>query len=133
MAGQEKACPSRAGRYGGVQHRGHSGPKLPDGPVFHSPYSWPGRIADIARQAGPDVRPGRLWQGSRQPQATGFPIARIGTKLAVGYTLDELRNEITGGATPASFEPTIDYVVTKVPRFTFEKFPPALLFLFPRQ
>ena len=56
-------------------------------------------------------------------KATGFPIAKIAAKLAVGYTLDELDNEITGGATPASFEPTIDYVVTKVPRFTFEKFP----------
>ncbi|MGE5624569.1 MAG: carbamoyl-phosphate synthase large subunit [Bacillota bacterium] len=58
-------------------------------------------------------------------KATGFPIAKVAAKLAVGYTLDELRNEITGGATPASFEPTIDYVVTKVPRFTFEKFPQA--------
>src|SRR5690625_507706 len=58
-------------------------------------------------------------------KATGFPIAKVAAKLAVGYTLDELRNEITGGATPASFEPTIDYVVTKVPRFTFEKFPNA--------
>src|SRR5512138_418148 len=56
-------------------------------------------------------------------KATGFPIAKIAAKLAVGYTLDELKNDITGGATPASFEPTIDYVVTKVPRFTFEKFP----------
>ncbi len=56
-------------------------------------------------------------------KATGFPIAKVAAKLAVGYTLDELKNEITGGATPASFEPTIDYVVTKVPRFTFEKFP----------
>jgi carbamoyl-phosphate synthase large subunit len=56
-------------------------------------------------------------------KATGFPIARVAAKLAVGYTLDELKNEITGGATPASFEPTIDYVVTKIPRFTFEKFP----------
>ncbi len=56
-------------------------------------------------------------------KATGFPIAKIAAKLAVGYTLDELRNEITGGATPASFEPSIDYVVTKIPRFTFEKFP----------
>jgi len=55
-------------------------------------------------------------------KATGFPIAKIAAKLAIGYTLDELRNEITGGATPASFEPTIDYVVTKIPRFTFEKF-----------
>ncbi|MCH8162985.1 MAG: carbamoyl-phosphate synthase large subunit, partial [Proteobacteria bacterium] len=58
-------------------------------------------------------------------KATGFPIARIAAKLAVGYTLDELDNEITGGATPASFEPTIDYVVVKIPRFTFEKFPKA--------
>ena len=56
-------------------------------------------------------------------KATGFPIAKIAAKLAVGYTLDELRNEITGGATPASFEPAIDYVVIKIPRFTFEKFP----------
>jgi carbamoyl-phosphate synthase large subunit len=58
-------------------------------------------------------------------KATGFPIAKIAAKLSVGYTLDELANEITGGATPASFEPTIDYVVTKVPRFAFEKFPQA--------
>ena len=58
-------------------------------------------------------------------KATGFPIAKIAAKLAVGYTLDELQNDITGGATPASFEPSIDYVVTKVPRFTFEKFPKA--------
>jgi len=55
-------------------------------------------------------------------KATGFPIAKVAAKLAVGYTLDELKNDITGGATPASFEPSIDYVVTKVPRFTFEKF-----------
>ncbi|WP_284337112.1 carbamoyl-phosphate synthase large subunit [Comamonas sp. NoAH] len=58
-------------------------------------------------------------------KATGFPIAKIAAKLAVGFTLDELKNEITGGATPASFEPTIDYVVTKIPRFAFEKFPAA--------
>jgi len=58
-------------------------------------------------------------------KATGFPIAKIAAKLAVGYTLDELRNEITAGATPASFEPSIDYVVVKIPRFTFEKFPTA--------
>jgi carbamoyl-phosphate synthase large subunit len=58
-------------------------------------------------------------------KATGFPIAKIAAKLAVGFTLDELRNEITGGVTPASFEPSIDYVVTKIPRFTFEKFPQA--------
>ena len=58
-------------------------------------------------------------------KATGFPIARIATKLAIGYTLPELANEITGGVTPASFEPAIDYIVTKIPRFTFEKFPEA--------
>ncbi|HEY1290403.1 MAG TPA: carbamoyl-phosphate synthase large subunit [Burkholderiales bacterium] len=58
-------------------------------------------------------------------KATGFPIAKVAAKLAVGYTLDEIANEVTGGATPASFEPTIDYVVTKVPRFAFEKFPQA--------
>ena len=58
-------------------------------------------------------------------KATGFPIAKIAAKLAIGYTLDELKNDITGGATPASFEPSIDYVVTKIPRFTFEKFPAA--------
>ena len=58
-------------------------------------------------------------------KATGFPIAKVAAKLAVGYTLDEIRNDITGGVTPASFEPAIDYVVTKIPRFTFEKFPKA--------
>jgi len=58
-------------------------------------------------------------------KATGFPIAKVAAKLAIGYTLDELSNEITGGTTPASFEPSIDYVVTKIPRFTFEKFPMA--------
>lgn len=58
-------------------------------------------------------------------KATGFPIAKIAAKLAIGYTLDELQNDITNGATPASFEPSIDYVVTKIPRFTFEKFPEA--------
>ena len=58
-------------------------------------------------------------------KATGFPIAKVAAKLAVGYTLDELKNDITGGATPASFEPSIDYVVTKIPRFAFEKFPAA--------
>ncbi len=58
-------------------------------------------------------------------KATGFPIAKVAAKLAVGYTLDELQNEITGGATPASFEPALDYVVTKIPRFTFEKYPAA--------
>ncbi|MFP5349195.1 MAG: carbamoyl-phosphate synthase large subunit [Gammaproteobacteria bacterium] len=58
-------------------------------------------------------------------KATGFPIAKVAAKLAIGYTLDELKNDITGGVTPASFEPTLDYVVTKIPRFTFEKFPKA--------
>jgi carbamoyl-phosphate synthase large subunit len=58
-------------------------------------------------------------------KATGFPIAKVAAKLAVGFTLDELKNDITGGATPASFEPSIDYVVTKIPRFAFEKFPTA--------
>ncbi|MEX2489583.1 MAG: carbamoyl-phosphate synthase large subunit [Pseudomonadales bacterium] len=62
-------------------------------------------------------------------KATGFPIAKVATKLAVGYTLDELSNEITGGVTPASFEPSLDYIVTKIPRFTFEKFPQAENFL----
>ena len=58
-------------------------------------------------------------------KATGFPIAKVAAKLAIGYTLDELKNDITDGATPASFEQSIDYVVTKIPRFTFEKFPQA--------
>ena len=58
-------------------------------------------------------------------KATGFPIAKVAAKLAVGFSLDELKNDITGGAMPASFEPAIDYVVTKVPRFAFEKFPQA--------
>src|ERR1700740_759692 len=58
-------------------------------------------------------------------KAPGFPIAKVGANPAVGYTLDEIANNITGGATPASFEPTIDYIVTKVPRFAFEKFPVA--------
>jgi carbamoyl-phosphate synthase large subunit len=62
-------------------------------------------------------------------KATGFPIAKVAAKLAVGYTLDEIANDITGGATPASFEPTIDYVVTKIPRFAFEKFPGAEAYL----
>ncbi|MDP7359586.1 MAG: carbamoyl-phosphate synthase large subunit [Pseudomonadales bacterium] len=62
-------------------------------------------------------------------KATGFPIAKVAAKLAVGYTLDELSNEITGGVTPASFEPSIDYIVTKIPRFTFEKFPQAANYL----
>jgi carbamoyl-phosphate synthase large subunit len=82
-----------------------------------------------------DPRDGRLLVIEMNPRvsrssalaskATGFPIAKVAAKLAVGYTLDEIANEVTGGATPASFEPTIDYVVTKVPRFAFEKFPLA--------
>ena len=66
--------------------------------------------------------PARLARSALASKATGFPIAKVAAKLAVGYTLDEIQNDITG-ATPASFEPTIDYVVTKIPRFTFEKFP----------
>ena len=86
-------------------------------------------------QFGIDPKTGRLVIIEMNPRvsrssalaskATGFPIARVDAKLAIGFTLDELRNEITGGVTPASFEPTIDYVVTKIPRFTFEKFPEA--------
>src|SRR3546814_4812128 len=62
---------------------------------------------------------------TRRSSVLGFPMAKIAAKLAVGYTLDELKNDITGGLTPASFEPSIDYVVTKIPRFAFEKFPAA--------
>ncbi|MBS9405180.1 carbamoyl-phosphate synthase large subunit [Halomonas sp. TRM85114] len=86
-------------------------------------------------QFGMDPKTGRLVVIEMNPRvsrssalaskATGFPIAKIAAKLAVGYTLDELSNDITGGRTPASFEPSIDYVVTKIPRFTFEKFPQA--------
>ena len=86
-------------------------------------------------QFGQDPKTGRIVVIEMNPRvsrssalaskATGFPIAKVAAKLAVGYTLDELQNEITGGATPASFEPSIDYVVTKIPRFTFEKFPEA--------
>ncbi|MFD2191926.1 carbamoyl-phosphate synthase large subunit [Pistricoccus aurantiacus] len=86
-------------------------------------------------QFGVDPKTGRMVVIEMNPRvsrssalaskATGFPIAKIAAKLAVGYTLDELQNDITGGATPASFEPSIDYVVTKIPRFTFEKFPQA--------
>jgi len=72
-----------------------------------------------------DMNPRVSRSSALASKATGFPIAKVAAKLAVGYTLDELKNEITGGATPASFEPTIDYVVTKIPRFTFEKFPKA--------
>ena len=86
-------------------------------------------------QFGMDPKTGRLVVIEMNPRvsrssalaskATGFPIAKIAAKLAIGYTLDELQNDITGGQTPASFEPAIDYVVTKIPRFTFEKFPTA--------
>ena len=86
-------------------------------------------------QFGVDPKTGRMVVIEMNPRvsrssalaskATGFPIAKVAAKLAVGYTLDELQNDITGGATPASFEPAIDYVVTKIPRFTFEKFPQA--------
>ncbi|SBS37308.1 Carbamoyl-phosphate synthase large chain [Marinomonas spartinae] len=86
-------------------------------------------------QFGMDPKTGRLVVIEMNPRvsrssalaskATGFPIAKIAAKLAIGYTLDELKNDITGGQTPASFEPAIDYVVTKIPRFTFEKFPQA--------
>src|SRR5699024_3401238 len=86
-------------------------------------------------QFGMDPKTGRMVVIEMNPRvsrssalaskATGFPIAKIAAKLAVGYTLDELDNDITGGRTPASFEPTIDYVVTKIPRFAFEKFPSA--------
>ena len=74
------------------------------------------------RQMVIEVNPRVSRSSALASKATGFPIARVATKLAVGYTLDELRNEITGGRTPASFEPVLDYVVTKVPRFAFEKF-----------
>jgi carbamoyl-phosphate synthase large subunit len=86
-------------------------------------------------QFGQDPETGRLVIIEMNPRvsrssalaskATGFPIAKVAAKLAIGYTLDELQNDITGGATPASFEPSIDYVVTKIPRFAFEKFPAA--------
>ncbi len=79
------------------------------------------------------MKPARLALVCAGIQGHGFPIAKVAARLAVGYTLDELANDITGGATPAAFEPTIDYVVTKIPRFAFEKFrapsppsPPAM-------
>ena len=72
-----------------------------------------------------DMNPRVSRSSALASKATGFPIARVAAKLAIGYTLDELQNEITGGATPASFEPSIDYVVTKIPRFAFEKFEKA--------
>lgn len=82
-----------------------------------------GMCPDTGRLVVIEMNPRVSRSSALASKATGFPIARVAAKLACGFTLDELRNEITGGATPASFEPTIDYVVTKIPRFTFEKFP----------
>jgi carbamoyl-phosphate synthase large subunit len=81
--------------------------------------------ADDGRVVVIEMNPRVSRSSALASKATGFPIAKVAAKLAVGYTLDELRNEITGGLTPASFEPSIDYVVTKIPRFAFEKFPTA--------
>ncbi len=81
-----------------------------------------GMCPDTGRMVVIEMNPRVSRSSALASKATGFPIAKIAAKLAVGYTLDELKNDITGGKTPASFEPTIDYVVTKVPRFTFEKF-----------
>ncbi|SDL85728.1 carbamoyl-phosphate synthase large subunit [Modicisalibacter muralis] len=80
---------------------------------------------DTGRMVVIEMNPRVSRSSALASKATGFPIAKIAAKLAVGYTLDELQNDITGGKTPASFEPSIDYVVTKIPRFTFEKFPQA--------
>ncbi len=80
---------------------------------------------DTGRMVVIEMNPRVSRSSALASKATGFPIAKVAAKLAVGYTLDELQNDITGGATPASFEPAIDYVVTKIPRFTFEKFPQA--------
>jgi carbamoyl-phosphate synthase large subunit len=80
---------------------------------------------DDGRMAVIEMNPRVSRSSALASKATGFPIAKVAAKLAVGYTLDEIENDITGGATPASFEPTIDYVVTKIPRFAFEKFPGA--------
>src|SRR6056297_496904 len=84
-----------------------------------------GQCPDTGRMVIIEMNPRVSRSSALASKATGFPIARVAAKLAVGYTLDELQNDITGGATPASFEPSIDYVVTKIPRFTFEKFPQA--------
>merc|ERR1712000_223074 len=84
-----------------------------------------GMNPDTGRMVVIEMNPRVSRSSALASKATGFPIAKVAAKLAVGYTLDELRNEITGGVTPASFEPSIDYVVTKIPRFTFEKFPQA--------
>src|SRR2546427_771506 len=77
------------------------------------------------RMVGIEMNPRVSRSSALASKATGFPIAKVAAKLAIGYTLDELRNDITSGATPASFEPSIDYVVTKIPRFASEKFPAA--------
>ena len=84
-----------------------------------------GQCPDTGRFVIIEMNPRVSRSSALASKATGFPIARIAAKLAIGYTLDELQNDITGGATPASFEPSIDYVVTKIPRFTFEKFAEA--------
>ena len=84
-----------------------------------------GICPDTGRMVLIEMNPRVSRSSALASKATGFPIARVAAKLAVGYTLDELSNEITGGVVPASFEPTIDYVVTKIPRFAFEKFPQA--------
>lgn len=80
---------------------------------------------DTGRMVVIEMNPRVSRSSALASKATGFPIAKVAAKLAIGYTLDELENDITGGVTPASFEPSIDYVVTKIPRFTFEKFPQA--------
>src|SRR5690606_40856385 len=80
---------------------------------------------DTGRMVVIEMNPRVSRSSALASKATGFPIAKIAAKLAVGYTLDELQNDITGARTPASFEPAIDYVVTKVPRFAFEKIPNA--------
>ncbi|MFA7553511.1 MAG: carbamoyl-phosphate synthase large subunit [Spongiibacteraceae bacterium] len=84
-----------------------------------------GQCPETGRMVIIEMNPRVSRSSALASKATGFPIARVAAKLAVGYTLDELQNEITGGNSPVSFEPTIDYVVTKIPRFTFEKFPEA--------
>ncbi|MCL4115597.1 UNVERIFIED_CONTAM: hypothetical protein GTU68_056348 [Idotea baltica] len=84
-----------------------------------------GMCPDTGRIVVIEMNPRVSRSSALASKATGFPIAKIAAKLAVGYTLDELQNDITGGRTPASFEPSLDYVVTKIPRFTFEKFPQA--------
>src|SRR5690625_7030163 len=81
--------------------------------------------ADNGRMSVIEMYPRVSRSSALASKATGFPIANIAALLSVAYTLDELENEITGGRTPASFEPSIDYVVTKIPRFAFEKFPQA--------